>query len=52
MSSIIETRNIPHNAKPIKPEISNVMMPLFSFLILGSFGKINEISFVEILCTV
>ena len=34
------------------PEISDVIIPLFSFLILGSFGKINEISSVKILCSV
>ena len=43
---------IPSYAKPMKPEISDVKMPTFSFLLLGNFGKPNEILYVKMLCTV
>ena len=43
---------IPPYARPIQSVISDVIMPLFSFLILESFGKIKEILFVQILCPV
>ena len=36
----------------MKPEIREVIIPLFSFQILGNFGKINNISFVKMLCAV
>ena len=34
----------------MKPEISDVIIPLFSFLPLGNFGKSNKIAFVNMLC--
>ena len=43
---------IPSYTKPIKLDINDVIIPLFSFLTLGNFGKICEILFVKILCTV
>ena len=44
--------DIPSYAKPIKPTICEVIIHLFSFLSFGRFGKIKNISFVKILCTV
>ena len=43
---------IPSYAKPIKLDIKEVIIPLFSFLNLGTFGKISKISFVKMLCVV
>ena len=44
--------DIPSHVRTIKPVISNVIILLFSFLILGRFGKIKDISFIKILCAV
>ena len=43
--------DIPSHAKPKKPVISNVIISLFSFLFFRKHGKIKDVSFVKILCT-
>ena len=43
---------IPSYAKPIKPEINDVIMPLLSFLTVGNCGKIKSISFFKMFCAV
>ena len=41
---------IPSYVKSIKPEINDVIMPLFSFLTARNYGKITSISLFKMLC--
>ena len=52
LTALCRILEIPPYTKPIKLDISEVIIPLFSFLSLGNFSKIKEILSVKKLCAV